>query len=133
MPASEKFVFQVNRDRKAGDVLAGPRHRMESDFALAYPYAAMSHETIPAITTRSEHWPTSLITSGRESSSSRSLSPFSSTEYISSMSTDLIYVSCLCRWDRRVKWCAGCSRVCSSRFTPYVCLHGSLPYQVEFL
>jgi hypothetical protein len=96
----------VNKgERKAGDPRGGPRHIMESDFALAYPYAAMSHETIPAITTRIEHWPTSLLNSGRESSSSLSLS---------SSSTDLIYFSSLCRWDRRVKWCASRFRDCSS-------------------
>ena len=82
----------VNKgERNAGDLLWGPRHIMESVFALASPYAAMSHETIPAITTRIEHWATSLLTSGRESSSSLSLSPSSFTECIGSMSTDLIY------------------------------------------
>ena len=45
---------------------------------------------MPAITTRIEHWPTSLLTSGRESSSSLSLSPSFSAECLSSMSTDLI-------------------------------------------
>ena len=33
---------------------------------LAYAYVAMSHETIPAITTRIEHWAPSLLASGRE-------------------------------------------------------------------
>ena len=62
-----------------------------SGFSSAYPYAGMSHKTIPTIPTRIEHWPTSLIISGRESSSNLSLSPSSSIESISSMSTDFIY------------------------------------------
>ena len=96
---------------KAGDLLWSPRYSMESDFAEAYPYAAMIPVTILAITTRTEHWATSLITSLRESSSSFFLSPS-----ISSMSTDLIYTSPLTRWDRRVKWCASRSRVCLSSY-----------------
>jgi hypothetical protein len=60
-------------------------------FASAYPYAGMSHKTIPTIPTRIEHWPTSLIISGRESSSSLSLRPSSSIESISSMSTEFIF------------------------------------------
>jgi hypothetical protein len=82
-------------ERKAGDPRGGPRHIMESDFAQAYPYAAMSPAMIPTIPTRIEHWPTSLIISGHESSSSLSLSLSSSTESISSISTDLICFSCV--------------------------------------
>jgi hypothetical protein len=73
--------------------LGGPRDEPggRSAFASAYPYAGMSHKTIPTIPTRIEHWPISLIISGRESSSSLSLSLSSSTASISSMSTDFIY------------------------------------------
>ena len=73
--------------------LGGPQDEPggRSAFASAYPYAGMSHKTIPTIPTRIEHWPTSLIISGRESSSSLSLRPSSSIESISSMSTDFIY------------------------------------------
>ena len=60
---------------KVGDLLWGPRQFMERDFALAYPYAAMSHETIPAITTRIEYWATSLLNSAREISESGTCSP----------------------------------------------------------
>src|SRR5215204_4330587 len=62
--------------------LGGPQDEPggRSAFASAYPYAGMSHKTIPTIPTRIEHWPTSLIISGHESSSSLSLSPSSSTE-----------------------------------------------------
>jgi hypothetical protein len=73
--------------------LGGPPYKPggRSAFASAYPYAGMSHKTIPTIPTRIEHWPTSLIISGRESSSNLSLSPSSSIASISSMSTDFIY------------------------------------------
>ena len=87
---------RVNKDEgKAGDARGGPRHIMESDFAQAYSYAAMSPAMIPTIPTRIEHWATSLIISGHESSSSLSLSLSSSTESISSISTDLICFSCV--------------------------------------
>ena len=82
-------------ERKADDLGRDSRHIMEGDFALAHSYAAMSPAMIPTIPTRIEHWPTSLIISGHESSSSLSLSPSSSTESISSMSTDFIYFSCV--------------------------------------
>jgi hypothetical protein len=86
----------VNKgERKAEASRGDPRHIMESDNAQAYPYAGMSHKTMPTIPTRIEHWPTSLIISGHEFSSSLSLSPSSSIESISSMSTDFIYFSCV--------------------------------------
>jgi hypothetical protein len=65
-------------------------------------YATMSAAMIPTIPRRIEHWPTSLIISGHEFSSSLSVSLSSSTESISSMSTGFIYFSSY-RWDRRVK------------------------------
>ena len=39
------------------------------------PYAAMSPATIPAITTRIEHWATSVLNSGREISELDTCSP----------------------------------------------------------
>src|SRR3712207_8910374 len=53
----------------------------------------MSPATIPAIITRIEHWPTSLRNSGSEASSGLSLSRSSSTDLISSVSTELITFS----------------------------------------
>jgi hypothetical protein len=73
--------------------LGGPQDEPggRSAFASAYPYAGMSHKTIPTIPMRIEHWPTNLIISGHESSSNLSLSPSSSIASISSISTDFIY------------------------------------------
>ena len=87
---------RVNKGESKADASRGDLgHIMESDIAQAYPYAGMSHKTMPTIPTRIEHWPTSLIISGHEFSSSLSLSPSSSIESISSMSTDFIYFSCV--------------------------------------
>jgi hypothetical protein len=47
----------------AGNLLCGPGHRLGYDLALVYPDTAMSHEMIPAITTRIEYWATSLLNS----------------------------------------------------------------------
>jgi hypothetical protein len=47
----------------AGNLLWGPRHRLGYDFALVYPDTAMSHEMIPAITTRIEYWATNFLNS----------------------------------------------------------------------
>jgi hypothetical protein len=47
----------------ARNLLWGPRHSSGYDFALVYPDTAMSHEMIPAITTRIEYWATSLLNS----------------------------------------------------------------------
>ena len=76
--------------RKAGTPEESPGISWKATLPKPTPYAAMSPATIPAITTRIEHWATSLLTSGRESSSSLSLSPSFSTECLSSMSTDLM-------------------------------------------
>ena len=48
-----------------------------------YPDTAMSHETIPAIATRIEHWHASFLDANREFSESDTCSP-----------TFLIFVSC---------------------------------------
>jgi hypothetical protein len=43
--------------------------------SVKLPYVAMSHETIPAITTRIEHWATSFLYASRELSELDSCSP----------------------------------------------------------
>ena len=43
--------------------------------SVKLPYVAMSHETIPAITTRIEHWATSFLNASRAFSELDSCSP----------------------------------------------------------
>ena len=63
------------------------------------PYVAMSHETIPAITTRIEHWATSFLDASREISELDNCSPtFLIVVPCETMPSSAILLSALPAW-----------------------------------